>query len=270
MKKYRLVRELGKGGTSRVYLGIDRRSGKRYAIKKYEGMSGYASAEEEFQRMRGIRHPGIPIFWEGVEEPGGGALVMEYVPGITLKERIARYVAVREVQAVGWGIGICRILAFLQWQRPPVIYRDLKPSNIMITPLSQVKLIDFGASVGAEGGKGHVDIPVGTKGYAAPEQFVRGGTIDMRTDMYGFGAVMLYMLTGQSPSGAGGNWFRVLADGTAISKSLKTVLSRCVQPDPNRRYRCFEEIERDMENPESVLVSHKKTEFRILRSDLRF
>ena len=142
--------------------------------------------------------------------------------------------------------------------------------NWLIDPKDKVKLIDFGASVGAEGGKGHVDIPVGTKGYAAPEQFVRGGTIDMRTDMYGFGAVMLYMLTGQSPSGAGGNWFRVLADGTAISKSLKTVLSRCVQPDPNRRYRCFEEIERDMENPESVLVSHKKTEFRILRSDLRF
>lgn len=270
MEKYRLVRELGKGGTSRVYLGIDRQNGKKYAIKKYEGMSGYASAEKEFQRMRGIRHPGIPAFWESIEEPGGGVLVMEYVPGITLKERIVRYGAVGEVQAVRWGIEICHILAFLQWQRPPVIYRDLKPSNIMITPLSRVKLIDFGAAVEVEGGTGHVEIPVGTKGYAAPEQFARGGTIDMRTDMYGFGAVMLYMLTGQHPSQTGGDWFRVPVDGTAISKPLRTVLSRCVQREPNRRYRCFEEIERDLENPESVVVSHKKTQFRILWSDLRF
>lgn len=266
MEKYRLLRELGKGGTSRVFLGAGIQDGRRYAIKRYEARDGFEAARERFEVVKEWQHPGLPVFAEILREGEGGSIVMEYVPGMTLKERIFQEGLIAEEQAVKWGIEICGILSYLHRQDPAVIYRDLKPGNIMITPLSRVKLIDFGAAIFSRSGMVQVAVPVGTRGYAAPEQFIRNGAVDSRIDIYGFGAVMFHMLTGRHPTAAGGELLDAIQEERRISRRMKRILSRCVEPSPEHRYHFCEEIKRDLENPECPPLV--RGEFRILRSEI--
>lgn len=260
-----LIREIGKGGTSRVYLGADKRTGKKYAVKRYENMGDFMMAEKECKTVERFHHPGIPAIVESLEDAGGGCIVMEYVPGMTLKQKIAEDGKICEEQAAAWAIEMCDILAYLHRQNPALIFRDLKPGNIMITPLSHVKLIDFGAAVSGENGCGYVAVPVGTRGYAAPEQFLRNHAIDIRADIYGFGAVLFHMLTGCHPAEADGNAGQ--KGKQKLSEKMRYILNRCLNPDPDDRYRFCEEIKRDLENSDFSGKLH--TKFRILRSEIR-
>lgn len=265
MEKYMLIRGIGEGGTSRVYLGADKRTGKKYAVKRYENRTDFMTAREECKTLERLCHPGIPAFVESMEDAAGGCIVMEYVPGMTLKQKIGESGKISEEQAAAWAVEMCGILSYLHRRNPALIFRDLKPANIMITPLSHVKLIDFGAAVSGENGRAYVEIPVGTKGYAAPEQFLRNYVIDIRADIYGFGAVLFHMLTGCHPAQMDENaghkgWQK-------LSKKMKYILKRCLHPDRDCRYRFCEEIKRDLQNPDFSGKPH--TKFRILRSEIR-
>lgn len=266
MKKYKLLREIGQGATCRVFLAADKRDGRRYAVKRYDSCQAFEEARRRFGVVKELKHPGIPALVGILAEGEGGSIVMEYVPGMTLKQRILKEGMIPEGQAVRWGIEICDILSYMYWHDPTVIYRDLKPANIMITPLSHVKLIDFGAAVFSRNHTVQVAVPVGTKGYAAPEQFIRNGLIDSRADLYGLGAVLFHMLTGRHPSQTEGDLIDAIARDRGISKGMKRILSRCVQTVPNERYCFCEEIKRDLKNPESALK--KPGRFRILRSEM--
>lgn len=267
MERYKLLREIGTGATCRVFLASDQRNGRKYAVKQYGSREEFEEARRRFQIVKELRHPGIPALAEILAEGAGGSVVMEYVPGTTLKECIYREGKIAEEQALRWGLELCDILSYIHRRDPAVIYRDLKPGNIMITPLSHVKLIDFGAAVFARGREVRAAVPVGTKGYAAPEQFVRNGLIDTRADLYGLGAVLFHMLTGSHPAEAEGGLSGAVAGARGISKGMKRILSRCVRTDPNERYSFCEEIKRDLENPEAAWK--KPGSFRILRSEMR-
>lgn len=267
MKKYKLLHEIGQGATCRVFLAAHKQDGRRYAVKRYDSRGAFEEARRKFRVVKELKHPGIPALVEILGEGEGGSIVMEYVPGITLKQRIYQEGIISEGQAVRWGIEICDILSYMYWHDPAVIYRDLKPGNIMITPLSHVKLIDFGAAVFSGNHEVRAAVPVGTKGYAAPEQFIRNGLIDSRADLYGFGAVLFHMLTGRHPSGIEGNLIEAITEERVISKGMKRILSRCVKRNPEERYRFSEEIKRDLKDPEAALK--KPGRFRILRSEMR-
>lgn len=267
MKTYALIREIGRGATSQVYLGVDRRDGKKYAVKQYGSRLDFLMAQKELSVTSRLKHPGIPAFRESKEEEGGGVVVMEYVPGMTWKEHMRRNGILMEEAAVAWGMELCDILSYMHRQEPAVIYRDLKPANIIVTPSGHVKLIDFGAAVIGKNGMGRAAEPVGTKGFAAPEQFVRNGVIDTRTDIYGFGATMMQMMTGRHPAELCGDWFRAKHGGVRLSKKMKAIITKCIQIQPDRRYRFFEEIKRDLGNPEFSGVSKEK--FKITRSEVR-
>lgn len=267
MERYKLLREIGKGATCRVFLATDQRDGRKYAVKRYDSRGGFEEARRKFQMVRELRHPGIPALEKIAAEGAGGFIVMEYVPGTTLKQRIYREGKISEEQAVRWGLELCDILSYIHRQDPVVIYRDLKPGNIMITPLSHVKLIDFGAAVFSRKQEVRAAVPVGTKGYAAPEQFVRDGLIDTRTDLYGLGAVLFHMLTGRHPAKTEGSLADAVAGVRGISKGVKKILSRCVSLNRNERYCFSEEIKRDLANPEAALK--EPGSFRILRSEMR-
>lgn len=266
MKTYTVVRELGRGATSRVYLAVDRRDGKKYAVKWYGSRGDFQVAGRELSLTKRLKHPGIPAVRESGTEGDGGMVVMEYVPGMTWKEHLRQRGVLTEEEAAAWGMELCDILAYMHRQEPAVIYRDLKPSNLMVTPAGHVKLIDFGAAVTGKNGVARVAEPVGTKGFAAPEQFVRNGVIDTRTDIYGFGATMMQMMTGKHPAELCGNWFERRKGGIRLSKKMEAVLGRCVARQLDGRYRFFEEIKRDLENPEWSGVSRWK--FRITRSEM--
>lgn len=266
MERYKMLREIGTGATCRVFLAADQRDGRKYAVKRYASREGFEEARRRFQIVKELKHPGIPALTEILVEGAEGFVVMEYVPGTTLKQRIYREGKIPEEQAVRWGLELCDILSYIHRQDPAVIYRDLKPGNIMITPLSHVKLIDFGAAVFSQTYEVQAAVPVGTKGYAAPEQFVRNGLIDIRIDLYGLGAVLFHMLTGCHPADANGDLVDAIAGARGISKGMKGILSRCVRKDPNERYSFSEEIKRDLEDPEAALK--KPGSFRILRSEM--
>ncbi len=258
-RQYQLIRELGKGGTSHVYLAADKADGRKFAVKRYETSEDFLSAKREFQLMQKLCHPGIACVFERISEKEGGAIVMEYVPGSTLKERIVRQGKISEPEAVSWGIELCDILAYLHRQQPAVLYRDLKPSNIMITPAGHVKLIDFGAALCCDWQGEAVSDAVGTRGYAAPEQFVRQRALGMSVDVYGFGATMFHMLTGRCPGSFTGK--------VPASEKMKAVMSKCMQKKPENRYRFFEEIKRDLEYPGVPRTTSRG--FQITRSEIR-
>lgn len=267
MAQYVRLRELGSGATCRVYLAADRRDGKKYALKCFESLQDFDTAQEEMLVMERLKHPGIPVIYETEANRDGGRIVMEYVPGMTWKEHLRKNGVLTEEQAVAWGMELCDILSYMHRQEPSVIYRDLKPANLMITPAGHVKLIDFGAAVIGTNGAGVAAEPVGTKGFAAPEQFVRNGSVDTRTDVFGFGATMFQMMTGRHPAQRYGNRLDETWGKIRLSGKMRAILEKCMQPEPDRRYRFFEEIKRDLEDPGSP--GRYAGTFRITRSNMQ-
>lgn len=273
MEKYRLLREIGRGGTSKVYLGVERKTGRKYAIKIYEDKSAFERACGEHSILRMLHFPAIPEFKESLYKGGKGFIVMEYVPGITLKEKIQREGMLPEGQAAEWSIKICEVLSYLHGRTPPVVYRDLKPANIILSPSSGIKLIDFGAAApcirrisdqknlpGAE--------PVGTIGYAAPEQTDREGYIDTRADVYALGATMHHMLTGIPPYKNSGQFEPVRIYNKKISARMENIVCKCLEKIPDQRYRFCEEIKRDLK----ITGSERKKQGRLhdFRSEILY
>ncbi len=254
MENYNLIRPLGSGGTASVYRGVDKKSGERYAIKKYENETVFSNAGREFEILAKLSDPAVPKFRELVCEGGVWYAVMEYIPGISMKEQIQREGRIAETDVIRWGKELCDVLSYLHSRYPPVIFRDLKPANIMLSPLSEVHLIDFGAAVEISPGirnperEGDIYLPVGTPGYAAPEQFGADGDIDERTDIYALGATLSHMLTGESPFYMDGTKRPVKKYPDGISPPLKKIVEKCLKEDPRERYRFCEEIKEDLKN----------------------
>lgn len=253
MKDYMLIRRLGTGGTSTVYLGADKKSGEKFAIKKYENGKMFSMAEKELDLMSSLNHPAIPKIRELICEGETRYAVMEYVVGSTLKETILREQRISEEWAVKWGIELCDVLSYLHRRIPPVVYRDVKPANIIVSPVFHVRLIDFGAAVNPyivkAGEKKIVEIEqVGTPGYAPPEQFEPGVEMDGRADIYALGATLHYMLTGIHPYESSCAFDRMRKYDRRVSGRMNDILMKCMELDREKRYRYCEEVKEDLEH----------------------
>lgn len=271
LKDYMLVRRLGTGGTSTVYLGADKKSGEKFAIKKYENGKMFSMAEQELDLMSSLNHPAIPKMRELICEGETRYAVMEYVVGSTLKETILREQRISEEWAVKWGIELCDVLSYLHRRIPPVVYRDVKPANIILSPVFHVRLIDFGAAVNPyiikAGEKKMVEIePVGTPGYAPPEQFEPGVEIDGRADIYALGATLHDMLTGIHPYESSGALDHMRKYNRRISGRMNHILMKCMEPDREKRYRYCEEVKEDLEH--IGLPRQKRKRLYITRSQI--
>jgi serine/threonine protein kinase len=204
--RYRVVRVLGGGGMKLVYLAEDQRLGSRNCAFA-EMVDGFTSPEAQqqaiaaFQReadmLAQLSNEHIPRVYDRFSEANRHYLVMEFIDGITLEEEIKlKGGKLPAGDVVDAAIQILDTLEYLHRLAPPVIYRDLKPSNIMITPSGQVKLIDFGIA--------RFFAPltnatmIGTQGYAPPEQY--RGKVEARSDLYALGATMHHALTGRDPA----------------------------------------------------------------------
>ena len=271
MNDYMLIRRLGTGGTSTVYLGADKRSGEKFAIKKYENDKMFSMAEKEMDLMSSLNHPAIPKIRELICEGETRYVVMEYVVGNTMKEILLREQRICEERAVKWGIELCDVLSYLHRRIPPVVYRDVKPANIILSPVLHVRLIDFGAAVTPyivkAGEKEIVEIePVGTPGYAPPEQFEIGVEMDGRADIYALGATLHYMLTGIHPSTSSDPYDHVRTDNRRVSGRMKQILMKCLEPDREKRYHYCEEVKEDLEH--ISFPGHKRKRLYITRSEV--
>jgi serine/threonine protein kinase len=210
--RYRIVRLVGGGGMAWVYQveELPPGSGILWALKelrpqtqdKAEQATARDLFEQESRLLRGLDQVNIPKIADVFEENGRACLVMEFVWGESLEKRLnATNAPLLETDVLKWAIQLCEALDYLHTRKPPVIFRDLKPSNVMLTNEGVVKLIDFGIARTYKAGKKRDTVAMGSENYAAPEQWGKGQT-DARSDVYALGATMYHLLANMAPTPA--------------------------------------------------------------------
>ncbi|MBN1811291.1 MAG: protein kinase [Anaerolineae bacterium] len=246
-ERYRVVRVLGKGGMGAVYLVEDTKLyGKLWAVKELlerfvdanDRAESVAQFQQEAKLLVGLRHPNLPQIVDAFEQEGRHYLVMEFVEGLTLEAMLEQSPegAFTEEQVLEWAGQICDVLNYLHAHDPPVIFRDLKPANIMITPEGRVKLIDFGVARLFDPSKGTDTLKMGTVGYAPPEQYAGQGQTTPRSDVYALGATLYELLTGDNPEAHPFVFTPVRAVNRRVSTQTSLTIDKAVQLDPNDRF----------------------------------
>ncbi len=246
--RYQLERLLGEGGSGKVYLAYDRKLEKWWAVKFLVMSDSTKACEAEIAVLKSSRCPGVPRIVDVVTRDSGIAIVMDYIPGISLEEMQKKEGNLQEEQLVRYAVEICTILQYFHSRNPPLIYQDLKPGNIMITAEDKVMMIDFGTVTSlrteeSDDAKGSEK--AGTRGYAAPEQYSVETDIDERTDIYCLGAVMYYLLTGHYAEQEA-VWGECLRN-TGISEGLYRILEKCLRKDPEYRFQSVQELKKALE-----------------------
>ena len=200
--RYRIANPIGQGGFGAVYRAWDLRMNGPCVIKEsLETNPETASQfEREAQILFRLKHPGLPVVYDYFDLPDQGLyLVMEFVDGQNLGDILASRKILPEAEAVDWIIQVSEALEYLHKQDPPVIHRDIKPQNIIITPAGKAVLVDFGvAKVFRANQQTTLGARAATPGYSPPEQFLQSGT-DERSDIYSLGATLYTLLTGKVP-----------------------------------------------------------------------
>ncbi len=229
---------------SRVWLGeATDAPGRPLAVKEvreeFSTPGERAAAHLQFRReariLARLRHPSLPRVLDAFVTSRGAYLVVTFVPGRTVEDLVRAQGPVSERRALSWGVQLCRTLHYLSLQRPPVVFRDLKPANIIVTPSGRAVLVDFGIAREFSPGRRADTFLFGTPGFAAPEQYGRGQT-DLRSDLYALGATLHYCLTGRDPSRSPFHFPEVRSLMPRVSRETSAAIMRALEPDPARRY----------------------------------
>lgn len=208
-QRYKIVKILGHGGMGAVYLAEDQRLPTKWAIKemKKTGLSEEERAEaaelfhSEARLLSELRHRNLPRIVDFFDQEGQLYLVMDFVEGETLEDRIQRDGPLEVNSALEMCLQISDVLDYLHTRPSPVVFRDFKPANVMLTPQEEIKLIDFGIARVFKKDASADTKALGTPGYAAPEQYGKGQS-GPRTDLFAFGATIHHALTGRDPTDA--------------------------------------------------------------------
>ncbi|WP_422661017.1 serine/threonine protein kinase [Paenibacillus sp. EC2-1] len=242
--RYRIDRKLGEGGMSCVYLAEDiKLPGKKWAIKESVTQPGmFQTVQAEAELLTTLNHARLPriIDFFQPDEAGYTYMVMDYIQGMTLDKYCRQYRGHLSADFIlQLTHQLLEVLEYLHTHQPPVVFRDLKPSNIMLTEEMEVRLIDFGIARCYKQERSEDTVKLGTVGFAAPEQY-GGGQSDARSDLYGLGALLLYLITGGKYS----EWFAGVEQHIRgdISKMLPPVIKKLLQYDPNQRFQSVHEV----------------------------
>lgn len=258
--RYKIEALLGRGGMGAVFRAIDTRLGSVVAIKQnlFEDPASSATLsqvtrpedtearrqqfENEARLLASLKHTGLPRVTDYFFVPGEGQyLVMEFVEGQDFGAVVSQLGPLREPQAVGFIIEIARVLEYLHGQRPPIIHRDIKPTNIRVTPHGQVFLVDFGVAKIGTGEKTFFGAQAVTPGYSPLEQFGGDQPTDERSDIYSLAATLYTLAAGAPPPSAidllrGKPLFEPSGPGSLLSPELKAVLEKGMQLEPVDRF----------------------------------
>lgn len=259
--RYQIIKRVGGGGMGNVYKAYD--LNLDYALRAVKEMMEMFSdpsqrdkAVEDFRReaklLASLKHPSIPIVYDHFIDGGRYYLVMEFITGGDLATR-QRQLGGRfpEWTVTMWAIQICDVLDYLHHRQPPIIYRDLKPANLMVDPeANRIMLIDFGiARTVAPLQKGVTAI--GTMGYAPPELF--SGQVEPRSDIYSLGATMFHLLTGADPRDKPLLIFDFSKNPkpreihAEITPQMEAIIMRAVEYEPQHRFASAKEMKQALE-----------------------
>ncbi len=238
--KYRILDVIGRGGMSIVYLAVNERANKFWAVKEIAkaDYGSFAPDRKELELMKGFRHPSIPGIADVIDDGDRLLIVMDYVEGRSLDIRLAEQGAQSEEKVLEWAKQLCAALIYLHNRNPPVIYRDLKPANVIVKPDGMVSLIDFGAAREYRPQRMKDTVSLGTRGYAAPEQYEENGLSDVRTDIYCLGVMLFQLLTGESPH----SLRPIRQCNSAFSAGLEEIIRKCTQVRKEERYQSCAEL----------------------------
>lgn len=198
--RYRIKAVIARGGMGAIYRGIDESLGIQVAVK--ENLSPSQDAARQFRKeatiLAGLRHPNLPRVTDHFTLEGGEQyLVMDFIEGEGLRERISRLGSIPEEEAILIGVAILDALAYLHTRQPVILHRDIKPGNIKITPGGEVYLVDFGLAIVSQSGQATTSDQALTPGYAPPEQY--GAGTEIRSDLYSLAATLYAAMTGALP-----------------------------------------------------------------------
>jgi serine/threonine-protein kinase len=246
--KYRILDEVGRGGMSVVYLARNIRTNKQWAIKEVrkDGTNDFdivrANLVAETDILKKLDHPNLPNIIDILDDGESFIIIMDFIEGNSLQHYIKHSGAQPEEDVVQWSIQLCDVLGYLHSRTPPIIYRDMKPANVMLKPDGNVSLIDFGTAREYKETSIEDTKCLGTQGYAAPEQYGGHGQTDARTDIYCLGATMYHLVTGHNPAEPPYEMYPIRYWNPELSQGLEQIILKCTQKNPEDRFQSCEEL----------------------------
>ena len=266
--KYKILNKIGQGGMSVVYLAMNERANKQWAIKEVrkDGTKDYEVVKQgliaETDILKRLNHPHLPSIIDVIDCDDTFLIVMDYIEGRTLDHWLKKEGAQPQERVVEWAKQICDVLGYLHSRKPPIIYRDLKPSNVMLKPDGKIMIIDFGTAREFKEQSIEDTKCLGTQGYAAPEQYGGHGQTDARTDIYNLGATMYHLLTGHNPSLPPYEMYPIRQWNPALSSGLEAIVTKCTQRNPNDRYQSCAELMYALEHYDELDIEYRKQQKR--------
>lgn len=246
--KYKILNKIGQGGMSVVYLAMNEKANKQWAIKEVrkDGRQNYEVVRQgliaETDILKRLNHPNLPSIIDVIDDGESFLIVMDYIEGKPLSSALKELGAQPQEYVVEWAKQLCDVLGYLHSRKPPIIYRDMKPSNVMLKPDGNVTLIDFGTAREFKSDRVEDTTCLGTQGYAAPEQFGGRGQTDARTDIYCLGATMYHLVTGHNPAKPPYEMYPIRQWNPNLSSGLEQIILKCTKKNPEDRYQNCAEL----------------------------
>ena len=278
--KYKVLNKIGQGGMSVVYLALNEKANKTWAIKEVrkDGVQDFTTVKQgliaETNILKSLSHKYLPSIIDVIDDDATFLIVMDYIQGKSLNELLKESmdldglpIAVDDV--VSWGKQLCDVLYYLHTRRNPIIYRDMKPANVMLKPDGEISLIDFGTARIFKTGNSEDTTCLGTPGYAAPEQYGGNGQTTPQTDIYCLGATFHHLTTGRNPASTPFNFPRItqcrptLLEETPRDQrdallGLEMIIEKCTEYESQNRYQSCAELKYDLEHLEEIGLPYRR------------
>ena len=255
--KYEILKEIGRGGMSYVYLAMDTHLNRNWAVKEVRKRGSGKNHDEivvnsllaEANMVKRLDHPALPRIVDIIDDGTTIYIVMDFIEGESLDKIVKEYGAQPEEKVIAWAMQVCDVFSYLHSQKPPIIYRDMKPSNLMLKPNGNISIIDFGIAREYKEQNLADTTVLGTKGYAPPEQY--SGQTDPRSDIFALGMTMHHLLTGVDPRN-GEPYAPVRQWNPELSEGIEAIINKCVEPAAENRYQSCAELLLDLQDPSKV------------------
>lgn len=270
--KYKILSEIGHGGMSVVYMAINEKANKTWAVKEVrkDGVLDFEAVKQglivETDMLKRLKHPNLPSIIDVIEDEKTFLIVMDYIEGNSLSKALEEYGAQPQEYVIEWAKQLCDVLGYLHTREPAIIYRDMKPANIMLKPDGNLTLIDFGTAREFKEKNLADTTCLGTVGYAAPEQFGGMGQTDGRTDIYCLGATLYHLVTGCNPSEPPYEIKPIREINPSLSSGFERIIQKCTQRNPDDRYQSAAELMYDLEHYEEIDDEYLKKQKKKLRT----